>query len=232
MGRAPRSKKPAMKRGILSEESFPFLREMTDAGRRELCALPRTEAAPHRGLLRRGDAIDGVYLVVRGALRVFYLTSNGREATLYRVLPGGTCVLALSAAFRDEPYPAWVEAGGRGASFVRVPGGDFRRLLASEAGFRDFLFGALTGRIFELMQRLEELGTASMERRVARALWALGGSTGIALCTQGRLAAELGTAREVVFRTLRSLAARGIVRPARGRIYLDDMRALRALGED
>src|SRR5262249_44799906 len=141
-----------------------------EVSRRELGTLFTTRARARQHLLRRGDDADGAFLVVGGALRVYYITSEGREATLYDVEPGGTCILAVASTFNREPYPAWVQAGSAGASFVRVPSAAFRRLFDQEQAFREFIFGALSGRVFELMSAIEETGTASVEERVARYL--------------------------------------------------------------
>ncbi|MFO0728984.1 MAG: cyclic nucleotide-binding domain-containing protein, partial [Myxococcota bacterium] len=88
---------------------FPFFRQLSPRGRGEIDALRTTAVDPNAPLLRRGDDAGGAYLVLEGALRVYYLTEEGREATLYRVEPGGTCVLALSSTLSARPYPAWVE---------------------------------------------------------------------------------------------------------------------------
>jgi CRP/FNR family transcriptional regulator len=129
-------------RAGLTETHFPFLVRLTAQGRRELATLAPTRVKPVQHLLRRGDAAGGAYFVTGGALRVFYVAADGREATLYRVESGGACVLSLAATFNDEPYPAWVDAGSDGANFVRVPNATFHRLLEGEAAFRQFAFAA------------------------------------------------------------------------------------------
>ena len=179
--------------------------------------------------MRQGDSVDGLYLVVTGSLRVYYISAEGREAMLYRVEPGGTCVLALTAAFNEEPYPAWVDAGAEGTSLVRVPSALSRRLLAEESEFRDFVFGVLSGRVVELMQTLEEAGSTQLEQRVARYLIRRMDPDGTLRVTQIGIASDLGTAREVVSRALRSLAGRGLVNTSRSRISVIDQRALRAV---
>lgn len=206
----------------LSETSYPFLARLTDAARRELTGLRAVRAGSRQGLLQRGDPAGGAYLVLHGSLRVFYLTQEGREATLYTVEPGGTCVLAASASFSREPYPAWVEAGPRGCTFVCVPEGAFRRLLDAEPAFRAFVLGALCGRVLELMTTIEEVATSHVEQRVARYLLRNTDATGLVRATQAGIAAEVGTAREVVFRTLRALADRAIVRTGRSRVEVLD----------
>ena len=213
----------------LTDASFPFLSRLSATARRELDALSAQKVAPASRVLERGDAAGGAYLVVGGVLRVFYITSEGREATLYHVEPGGTCVLALTATLAAEPYPAWVEAGNRGAEVVCVPSRLFQRLLDGEGGFRQFVFAALSARIFELMQTLEETGSAQLEQRLARYLLRHADAAGSLRITQAGIAAELGTAREVVFRALRSLAERGLVQTGRMRIRVTDPEALRTI---
>ncbi len=208
---------------------FPFFEQLSTPMKRSLVGLPMTRAPKSKLLLTRGDDAQGAYFVVEGALRVFYLTDEGREATLYRVEPGGTCLLALTSTFNAEPYPAWVESSERGASFVRVPPGLFRRLFDEEPPFREFLFSALSGRIFELMQSLEEASTSRLEQRLARLLLRRVEDRRRVVASQARLAAELGTAREVVSRTLQQFKRRGLVAIARGSVQLLDEPALQRL---
>ena len=210
----------------ITETHFPFIGRLTAAGRRELAALRSTRVKPIQHLLRRGDAAGGVYLVVNGSLRVFYINTDGREATLYTVEPGGACVLSLTAVFNDEPYPAWVDAGRAGAEFVRVPNEAFFRLLDAEAAFRQFAFAAMSGRVFDLMRTLEELGSVRLEQRIARHLLRHANSLGIVGQTQNGIASDLGTAREVVFRALRSLSERRLLRTGRARIQILDRAGL------
>jgi CRP/FNR family transcriptional regulator len=216
-------------RSGLGEARFPFLAGVSETARRELSALAPRKVPGRAPLLRRGDPVEGAYFVVDGVLRVFYLTPEGREATLYRVEPGATCILALTAAFNRERYPAWVESGPRGATFVCVPEARFRRLLDSEPAFREFTFSVLSARIFELMITLEEKGSRSIEQRVARFLVERADAGSVVRATQAQIAADLGTAREVVFRALRGLAARGLVETGRTRVRVVDREGLLAV---
>ncbi len=213
----------------LKQTQFPFLGRLASAGRAQLEALATTRVAPGARLLRRGDSANGAYLVVAGALRVYYVNSEGREATLYHVEPGGTCVLALSSTFDDAPYPAWVDAGPAGGEFTRVPSGLFHHLLDTEAAFRSFVFGAMSGRLFELMRTLEETASSLVEQRVARYLLKRHAREAEVRVSQSGIASELGTAREVVFRALRSLARRKLIETGRMRIRVLDVEGLTRL---
>jgi CRP/FNR family transcriptional regulator len=219
-------------RPALTESRFPFLAGLSRGGRRELEALVARPVGPRRAVLRRGDQADGAYLAVGGALRVFYVSAAGREATLYHVEAGGTCVLALTSTLAGDPYPAWVQAGPAGAQVVRVPSAVFHRLFDGEASFREFVLHTLSARIFELMGTLEELGSAMVERRVARFLLKARQPDGNVRASQIGIASELGTAREVVYRALRALSSRRLIETGRMRIRIVDERGLTAAARD
>lgn len=218
-------------RARLTETQFPFVARLTDPARRQLGTLAAAKAVPGSRLLARGDQVDGAYLVVGGSLRVYYVTAEGREATLYRVEAGDTCVLSLTATIERAPYPAWVDAGSKGGEYVRIPGDTLHRLLDSERAFRQFVFGVLSGRVLELMCTLEEIGSAQLEQRVARYLLNRREHDDCVRNSQAGIASELGTAREVVFRALRSLSERKLVQTGRMRIRIIDRRGLTLLAE-
>lgn len=209
---------------------FPFLRSLSPRAQTELGAISTSRARPSATLLTRGAACGGAYLVLQGALRVFYFTEEGREATLYRVAAGDTCVLALSSTLRAQPYPAWVQASRAGASFLQIPDRSFHRLVADEPAFRTFVLEAMSARIFELMCALEQLATRTITQRVAAYLLE-NAQAGEVAVTQESLAAELGTAREVVFRALTHLANRKLLAKSRGRVKLLNPAALARLAK-
>jgi len=208
--------------------TFPFIALLGEAGRCALAALPTRRAAAATQLLQRGDAVDGMFLVSQGVLRVYHISAEGREVTLYRVEPGQTCILALTAAYRREPYPAWVESGPAGARFVVVPHAQLHALLAAEEALRAFVFEALSGRVFELMARLAEASVERVEARLVALLLRRADAAGTVVMTQAQLAAELGTAREVVFRALRELAQARLVRTGRGHVQVLERARLEA----
>lgn len=220
-----------MRIGLTATE-FPFVNELTELARGELTALPAHRVPPGQTLLTRGEPVAGAYLVMAGSLRVYCVTAEGREATLYHVQTGQTCVLALASALQRESFPAWAESWREGATFVAVPGDVLQRLFHQEPAFRDYLVRALSGRVFDLMRTLEETGSAQLEERVARYLLRRMGPDGCVHASQAQIALELGTAREVVFRVLRSFAARALIDKARLRIRVLNVPGLRRIARE
>ncbi len=63
--------------------SFPFFSDLSPAGQAELRAATSLVSLPPRTqVIQRGDEVAGVYLVEAGALRVYYISAEGREGTL------------------------------------------------------------------------------------------------------------------------------------------------------
>ena len=172
-------------------------------------------------VLRKGQPVSGAYIVVSGRLRVFTLSPDGKEATLYLIHPGETCVLALNCIFSDLLYPAWVEASAATRVAV-ISGADFRILFESEPSVRNMTVQAFSTVVFRLMAELEQIHSYKLERRLTSFLLLHASGDGKVRSTQQEIASHLGTTREVVARALGHLATAGHVQSRRNQITLKD----------
>lgn len=211
---------------------FPFAAQMGPVARARLFAgstIVDLEAGA--SVLRRGDAVAGAYFVDSGALRIFYLTPEGREGTLYWVSPGQSCILALNCTFSRVLYPAWVEAGSEPTRVAVVPGPLYRDLFDIEPAVQRFTFDALSSRLFELMCLLEQATSMRIEQRIAALVLRAAREGSEVRMSQDELARHLGTAREVVSRNMRQLAMRGLVQLAPGIVTIRDRAGLQRMSE-
>jgi CRP/FNR family transcriptional regulator len=172
-------------------------------------------------ILTKGQRVSGAYVVISGQLRVFTLTADGNEATLYVINPHETCVLALNCIFNDLLYPAWVEAGSDTRVAV-IPGGVFRALFEAEPSIRNMTVQAFSIVVFRLMSELEGIHSYKLERRLANFLLLRASTEGVVRMTQQEIASHLGTTREVIARALGQLASAGHVTTGRNRIAVHD----------
>ncbi|MCR4377826.1 MAG: Crp/Fnr family transcriptional regulator [Rhodospirillales bacterium] len=181
----------------------------------------------HRGraVIEKGHTVSGAYFVLHGQLRVYTFGPGGKEATLYFIRPGETCVLALNSLFNDLLYPAWVEAAADTVVGI-VPGQLYRTLFERERGIQDLTVRALSTAVFRLMAELEEVHTTRLDQRLAAFLLTHASSEGLVLGTQQELAHHIGTTREVVARQVGEWVASGLVETGRGRLRLLDLSAL------
>ena len=205
---------------------LPFAREISVESR---SALQREigfhQFAAGSGVIEKGQPVSGAYFVVSGLLRVATLTPNGREATLYPLAPGDTCILALNALFNDLLYPAWVRSEAE-TSVVVVPGPLYRRLFEREAAVRALTVKALSTVVFRLMAELEDVHSRALDERLASFILAHAASDGVLSMTQQAIADHLGTTREVVARLVGDLARRRLIATGRRRIAMLDRAGL------
>jgi CRP/FNR family transcriptional regulator len=218
-------------RGMLAKVPF-----FTEAPRELQAALlaaasvVRLEAGAY--FLREGDSCANFAIVVSGRMRVFKLGETGHEITLYHVGAGEACPLNVSCILSDRPVPAMAQVE-EAVDAVVIPAGTFRRLMAEYESLRTFVFQMFSSRLTEVMSLVEEVAFRRMDQRLARHLeqWFLadGGRQGTIEVTHAQIAADLGTAREVVSRLLKVFERIGAISLSRGRILLRDRALLREL---
>ncbi|MEP6537192.1 MAG: Crp/Fnr family transcriptional regulator [Bryobacteraceae bacterium] len=185
---------------------------------------PRSE----EGILYKGQAVAGAYLVLSGRLRVFTIAPNGTEATLYFLDPGETCVLALNCLFNNLLYPAWVQAETP-AEVAVIPGAVYRQLFEAEHSIRNLTVQALSALVYRLMAELEQVHAGSYRQRLANLILTHASAEGLLRMTQQQIAGHLGTTREVIARLVQDLVAQQAITSQRGRITIRDSNALRQI---
>ena len=196
----------------------------------EAATVVRLEAGEY--FLREGDACAHFAIVVAGKLRVFKLGESGHEITLYHVGSGEACPLNVACILSDRPVPAMARVEEDVEAIV-VPAAIFRRWIAEHESMRTFVFRMFSSRLTEVMSLVEEVAFRRMDQRLARRLSERFDRNaepdgGIEI-THAEIAADLGTAREVVSRLLKEFERLGAIGLARGRILVHDAPLLRTL---
>lgn len=181
-------------------------------------------------LFRPGDPCSHFPLIVSGTIRVQRVTESGREIGLYRVTANETCVLTTASLLSNDSYSAEGVAETDVVAYV-ISGERFSALMNESARFRALVFDGYSRRISTLISRIEEIICTPINVRLAERLLALWSSGERIVVTQQALAADLGTAREVVGRVLKGFERAGWVKISRGGLEIIDATALRALYE-
>lgn len=175
-----------------------------------------------------GKSPENLLLLLEGRVRVQQVSEAGREIVLYRVEGGQSCVMTTASMLAHEEYSAEGIAE-TDVSAVAIPRTVFDELVAHSAAFRNFMFTAYGRRITELFQVIEDIAFQRVDIRLAQKLLELARGSGQVKATHQQLAAELGTAREVVSRQLGEFQRRGWVRQTRGLIELADRAGMERL---
>lgn len=206
---------------------YPSLAELTGeqlAGLLRPAALMRIPAGAQA--FAEHQPCRGFPLLVEGTIKVVQIASSGRELMLYRVAPGGSCIISTSCLLGRTDYNARGVAETPLALLV-LPAPDFYQQLVEHVPFRDFVFHSFSERISELMQLVEEVAFARLDQRLAKLI--LGRNEKVLNVTHQHLADELGSVREIVSRLLKGFAAQGLVTLGREHLTIVDRAGLQKI---
>lgn len=176
-------------------------------------------------------------MLTQGRVKVTQLTAHGVEILLRFVGPGELfgCVAALG----EGVYPVTAAAVEPGM-VLRWESKEIAALLEGCPHLSQNALRLLSGRVLELQERLRELSTERVERRVARALLRLARQAGrkveggvlldLPLSRQS-LASLTGTTLYTASRILSRWEQQGLIASGRARILLRSLHGLTAIAE-
>ncbi len=167
-----------------------------------------------------GDLCEAFLLLVEGGVRVRLTAASGREVTLYRIAPGGSCMLTTSCLLGHENYPAEAITESNVVA-VAIPRRSFEDLLEKSKPFRRLVFDGFAARLKSVITKIEELSFTGIDARLARVLLDCD-ARDVARITHQEISVELGTAREVVSRHLKRFELERWVDLGRGRVTIID----------
>lgn len=209
---------------------FPFWAQLSPADQEELCRSSVTVTFPRGTTIHDGSRCTGVIIVRTGCLRVYLLSDEGREVTLYRLYPGDVCILSASCALQSITFDVFIDAEADSECCV-VGGCAFSALAEREPAVKIYALEATVSRFSDVMWVMQQILFMSMDKRLAIFLLdeiAKTGSERIRL-THEQMAKYMGSAREVVTRMLKYFASEGLVEVNRGGVTVLDRAGLRAL---
>ncbi len=181
---------------------------------------------------RERDKCRQIAFVGTGRIRVYKVSETGREITLYYVEPGQLCLLNISCLMSQLPCPANAIVEEEVEAVV-FSGDQFRHWVGSQEKIRSLVFDILANRVASIMTLVEEVAFRKMDQRLADYLYTRfrGSPTQVRelSLTHEKIAADLGSAREVISRLLKEFERENAVKLARGRILLEQVDVLKSL---
>lgn len=203
-------------------EGVSFFREAPGALQANMLAAARpVKLAAGERLFGEGEVANGFVAIGRGSIRVFRLGATGREITLYHVHDQQTSLIGMVSALLQRPAIATAQAELE-TEAVLLPAAALREWVATSESMRTFIFETMTRALTEVATLLEDVAFRAMEGRLASLLLQHFATAPVINMRHEDIAAELGTAREVVSRLLESYERVGAIALSRGRIELRD----------
>jgi CRP/FNR family transcriptional regulator len=185
-------------------------------------------------LFRKGEPCKGLYIVVRGAVRVYRANRDGREQTLHVQGPGES--IAEVPLFDGGPYPASARAE-EDSRVLFLPLDDFQWLYRHHPEVADSVITELGRRLRRMVRLVEKISLRDVPSRVAMTLLEYAEQQGSLADgvefdlprTQEEMAAELATTRESVARALGRLRSCGAIVQKGSRVRVVDLRQLESV---
>ena len=212
---------------------FPIWNKMTPAHQQRLkdsaeFLKVKAGSVVHNGSM---DCL-GLLLIQSGQLRVYTLSSEGREITLYRLFDHDICLFSASCVMPNIQFEVIIEAEKDAEMWV-LPSCLFKDLMEESAVVANYANQLISSRFSEVMWLMEQIMWKSFDKRLASFLLeesVLESSASLKI-THEKIANHMGTAREVVTRMLRYFQSEGMVKLTRGAVEIINKEALENLAQ-
>jgi CRP-like cAMP-binding protein len=229
-----------------SDAHANFLSSLSDSETRDLLKCSRRLDLKSRDhLFRAGDQSNDVYIVAGGCIRLFRVSSTGKETILWFSFPGE--IFGMAELWRGSDRQIYAVAN-EATQVYSIHRKDFTNFLGTHPEAAMKAIGILSARVRALGHVLVGLASDNVETRIARLLVRFAavssgtrccaGSTEGELCVNVRLTHQdianlIGASRQTVSSTLAHLRKIGAVRTVNQHIHIvqpDHMRRLLGQG--
>ena len=205
--------------------SIPLF-EQLDASQRELLArAANMEHIPKGGLyFSEQAAAKGLHVLVSGRVKLFKVSDDGKEQTIYLFGPGEP--FCLCSLFSDGQMPANLAALEASRVLVIAPD-RFERLAAEAPSLLLAILRVMAHRLKEAMNMIDALALKQIPSRVASYFLTHGQDGRVRLgITHREFSKVMGVTPEALSRSLKRMAEFGLIRQQGDVFLLEDMAGL------
>ena len=210
---------------------FPIWKKLTEDQRNRILGVAEFLSVKKDTILHDGSPECMGMLVVRsGQLRAYMLSEEGREVTIARFFEMDVCLFSASCVMPNMQFDIFIEAEKDCELWV-IPACLFQNLMDESVVVANYARDLISNHFSELMWLMEQIMWRSFDKRLAGFLLEETRleETDSLKITHEKIAAHMGTAREVVTRMLRYFQSEGMVRLTRGTVDILDRKRLEKL---
>jgi CRP/FNR family transcriptional regulator len=174
-------------------------------------------------LFREGDPCAGLHIIEEGSVKLYRISPQGRQYIIRVLQEGETCNEV--PAFDGGTNPVNVETLEKSKVWV-IDDETLRLLVKAHPEFALKVLSNFGKNLRGLVRMVSEMAFYQVTNRLARLISELPADGARPQWTQEQLAAQLGTVREVVARSLKELERSGAIRIEDRRIHIADRATL------
>ena len=192
------------------------------------------ELARGEVVFSEGEEGKGFYVVVNGRVKVFKLSSEGKEQILHIIGPGEP--FGEVAVFAGRSFPANAQTLNN-SRLLFLPRSEFVNLISTNPSLAMEMLAVLSIRLRQFTMQIESLSLKEVPGRLASYLMLLSSersepeSVDLPI-SKGQLASLLGTIPETLSRIFARMSQQGLVRVSGRTIFLIDRPGLADLSKN
>lgn len=214
----------------LYQEVLPFWDEISQDEQDFICQNSYVLTYPKGASIYNGNDCTGVIFVRSGCLRLYMMSEDGKDITLYRLHKGDMCMLSASCVLNSITFDVFVNAEEDSECCI-ISGSAFAQASNRCPSIKIFALETAVSRFSDVMWVMQQILFMSIDKRLAIFLIDEAARTGsdTLLLTHEQIAKYIGSAREVVSRMLKYFSGEGIVEVSRKGVKILDKNRLRKL---
>ncbi len=196
----------------------PFLSALPDETIEKILNISEIkEFAKGETIFLEGDTGDGFYILIKGLIKIFKVSFDGKEQILHFIREGEP--FAEVPVFSGKTYPASAEAIKK-SKILFFPKAAFIKLISEEPSVAMSMLAVLAKRMREFTIQVEDLSLKRVSERVASyILYVSGDKKDMTLdISKTNLANLLGTLPETLSRILNKMSLEGLIK-VEGKIF-------------
>ncbi len=181
----------------------------------------RTTIAAGEELMRAGEYVRSIPIVVSGSIKILRPDERGNEVFLYHLSSCDTCAMTLNSSLtrvKSEIRAVTEES----TKLILIPIEYSDKWLIQYPSWKIFVFRAYQKRFDELLKTVDSVAFSKLDERLWKYLEikSKASRSKTLAITHQEIADEIGTAREVVTRLLKKLEQSAKVKLSRGKIEI------------
>ena len=213
------------------ENYFPIWNKLTSDEQNILLKSIKQHEVKKGTIIHNGsDDCIGLVVIRQGQLRSYILSEEGREITLYRLFDHDICLFSASCMMQSLQFNITIEAE-KDSIIWTIPPDIYKSLMENSTAIANYTNELMASHLSEVMWLIEQILWKSFDKRLAAFLLEESNieESDTLKITHEKIAAHLGTAREVVTRMLRYFQSEQIVSLSRGSIQINNPKKLQKL---
>lgn len=201
---------------------FSFWNSLNDNQKKRLNNSWRMELInKNQQIYRLSDGCKGLLIVRKGCLRVYIVSDEGRDVTLYRLFPGDICVLSAACLMEEIDADVLIEAM-EDTECVTIPSVDLKQIMKENLILDDFVYRKTAERLSDVIWTIQQILFKKVDQRIARYLWdeMIRQNSVVLSIRHDDIAKNIGSVREIVTKILKQMSQNKIIKSGYGKIEI------------